>query len=453
MAAGASWRHNTAWRMRAAVKRAWPLLECCTQRCRVRPPAGARAAALAGAAAGATALAHTLLTTPARADAAQQEGGGLAAWLHGHRATLGPIRFAPTRANGDGAFSTQDLAISTPLLALPAGLVLTADRACEAAEVGAGLTALRARLLPQASNPATLDALLLAVMLVELRCAPPTADSSWARWVRLLPSPEAVETPTCWAEPTLQQIIGTPVYGVVQARRAWLDGLSESLPPLLSEAGLGAAAAALREDASWLRWADALVWSRAVGLPTEDGEGEAQAERLAMLPGVDMCNHTVDPSKVTARWVSTMRMGPGGGVTLVTAGDDEGVRAGDELLLSYGPKLQEELLQMYGFLPGNSVVRPGFRLLLLLLAPARCACRSSDACRGGRACRRKSTWRCCSCRTTRTRTASRSWSCQRRHSSGSLRTLRTPAGSSSSKVRSRRTPQQTMRVIAAGLSY
>ena len=114
------------------------LLERCSQRCRVvRPPAGARAAALAGAAAGATALAHTLLTTPARADAAQQEGGGLAAWLHGHRATLGPIRFAPTRANGDGAFSTQDLAISTPLLALPAGLVLTADRACEAAEVGA----------------------------------------------------------------------------------------------------------------------------------------------------------------------------------------------------------------------------------------------------------------------------------------------------------------------------
>ena len=69
-----------------------------------------------------------------------------------------------------------------------------------------------------------------------------------------------------------------------------------------------------------------------------------------------MCNHTVDPKKVSARWVCTMRY-DGGGVSLVAAAGGRGevggedLKEGDELLLSYGPRLAEELLHVYGFLP------------------------------------------------------------------------------------------------------
>jgi hypothetical protein len=47
----------------------------------------------------------------------------------------------------------------------------------------------------------------------------------------------------------------------------------------------------------------------------------------------------------------------GGGVSLVAAAGGRGevggedLKEGDELLLSYGPRLAEELLHVYGFLP------------------------------------------------------------------------------------------------------
>ena len=76
----------------------------------------------------------------------------------------------------------------------------------------------------------------------------------------------------------------------------------------------------------------------------------------------DASNHTVDASKVSARWVCTMRY-DGGGVSLIAAAGGRGESAlsqdlstGDELLLSYGPRLAEELLHVYGFLPEGAAV-------------------------------------------------------------------------------------------------
>jgi hypothetical protein len=142
---------------------------------------------------------------------------------------------------------------------------------------------------------------------------------------------------------------------------------------------------ALRSSPRWLRWADALTWSRAVCLPP--------TEELAMLPGVDMCNHSVDPARVNARWTvdhrrvsrpfpsrnrsilteiylchacscqeisRTETAGQGGELQLLAAAAAavaaEGqaelcLRAGDEVLLSYGPRTPEELLTVHGFWP------------------------------------------------------------------------------------------------------
>ncbi len=254
-------------------------------------PAGTAAAAVA-AAATAAALVGGVSTSAQPAPASSSAVDiVLSKWLRHRGATLRQICFAPSGATGDGAFAAADIPAGTALLDLPADLVLSATRACATADVGRELTKLRERLSPSAgANTATLDAILLSVMLVELRCRvkeqrgeQQSNAASWQDWVATLPSPDAVDIPLCWSDDQLSFIRGTPVYGVASARRAWLDSLSQSLPPLLSEVGLSAAAAALVESKHWLRWADALVWSRAVCLPSH-AQGE-QDEELAMLPG------------------------------------------------------------------------------------------------------------------------------------------------------------------------
>ncbi len=248
-------------------------------------PAAAAAVAATAAALGVTASAGAA-SSPAVLP--EQGDSVLSKWLRHQGATLGEIRFAPAGATGDGAFAAADLPAGTALLNLPADLVLSAACACATADVGEELTKLRERLSPSAgANAATLDAILLSVMLIELRCRPqggqPSNAASWQDWVATLPSPDAVDIPLCWSDAQLSCLRGTPVYGVTSARRAWLDSLSQSLPPLLQSVGLGAAAAALIDSKHWLRWADALVWSRAVCLPSHV-QGE-QDEELAMLPG------------------------------------------------------------------------------------------------------------------------------------------------------------------------
>ena len=309
------------------------------------------AGAAAGVVGGAAAAAQAQQADP-------QCGARLTAWLTARGATLGSIRFAPTRA-----VASADVRAGNTLLTLPAHTVLSAASACASDDLGEALSSLRSRLASGADNMATLDALLLSAMLIELRCTSsnsPQPAGAWREWVATLPGPEAIDTPPCWSDAQLTALQGTPVYGVAAARRAWLDSLSRDLPPVMDQAGLTAAAAAMRSDLKWLRWADALVWSRAVCMPAHE-EGE-QEEELAMLPGVDMCNHTVDASKVTARWVYTMRY-DGGGVSLVAAAGGRGesalsqdLSAGDELLLSYGPRLAEELLHVYGFFPEGAAV-------------------------------------------------------------------------------------------------
>jgi hypothetical protein len=258
------------------------------RRRRWAPPAAAAAAAAA------VALGASRQPQCQEADGAaqrQNDGGDLLGrWLRKRGATLGQVRFAATRASGDGAFAAADVKAGTSLLTLPPDSVLSAACACATADVGEALTALRERLRPSADedNPATLDALLLSVMLIELRCRPQQQQqqqqgSSWQEWVATLPAPDAVDTPACWSDAQLASIGGTPVYGVASARRAWLDSITASLPPLLAEVGLSSAATAMGESEHWLRWADALVWSRAVCLPAHSA-GE-QGEELAMLPG------------------------------------------------------------------------------------------------------------------------------------------------------------------------
>lgn len=64
---------------------------------------------------------------------------------------------------------------------------------------------------------------------------------------------------------------------------------------------------------------------------------------LAMAPFLDMLNHDSDPAKVNARFNEV----PGAIGLVVTAPD--GIRAGCEVVISYGPKSEEEVYARYGF--------------------------------------------------------------------------------------------------------
>ena len=264
------------------------LVRTCAAGCSWAAPVAA--AAVAAAVAG---VQDSACPAAAAALPADEQDGVLSRWLRARGAKLGPISFAPAGATGNGAFVAEDVVAGTALLNLPSDVVLSAACACGTPDVGEKLTKLRERLRPSAgANSATLDALLLSVMLIELRCRPKqhhqeqSGVPSWQQWVGTLPPPDAVDIPVCWSDSQLARLTGTPVYGVASARRAWLDDLTQSLQPLLSEVGLDVAAAALGDSQQWLRWADALVWSRAVCLPAHI-QGE-QGEELAMLPGESM---------------------------------------------------------------------------------------------------------------------------------------------------------------------
>ncbi|CAO3615116.1 unnamed protein product [Mucor fragilis] len=109
-------------------------------------------------------------------------------------------------------------------------------------------------------------------------------------------------------------------------------------------------------ESSWLakididmyKWADCIFWSRVVGIGGAFAKENDTAERsnMVMIPYFDFANHSVD--RPNMRWQPTSD----GGIDLVTYSDM--VKDGDELLLSYGSKPNQELLFLHGFCAENN---------------------------------------------------------------------------------------------------
>ncbi len=88
--------------------------------------------------------------------------------------------------------------------------------------------------------------------------------------------------------------------------------------------------------ATW-RWAWAVVWSRALGIPTRESVSSSEN---GLIPLLDLANHD-SRSTVTGRWV------PSRGEFVVVAGT--ALAAGVELTLNYNNWGSAEMLQHYGF--------------------------------------------------------------------------------------------------------
>jgi hypothetical protein len=92
-------------------------------------------------------------------------------------------------------------------------------------------------------------------------------------------------------------------------------------------------------------WADCVFWSRAVGI---GGDDACLDSNMALVPFFDFANHSADKSNM--RWQLNQEQK---GLDLVTY-PDQTIKNGDELLLSYGSKPNQELLFLHGFCIENN---------------------------------------------------------------------------------------------------
>lgn len=218
-----------------------------------------------------------------------------------------------------------------------------------------------------------------------------------APWIDMLP--KTFGTPLMFSEEQLEELRGTPLYRAQAVVRSRLQELWTRMQPALSsllEGQPGVSRQATFED---LMWAYSVFWSRGQSLPVPTRSGAAsrllaedpKADAHALLevqegivPGLDFCNHHATAPKCWWEVVvpatpppSTGRQaGPGAGrqpeedpgsSSSSSGSGSPGlpqvqlrlhagarVQPGEELLISYGEKSNEELLMLYGFaVPGN----------------------------------------------------------------------------------------------------
>ena len=380
--------------MATAVARWWCRSAAAVGRpLRLHPRAGGWGLTAVAAAAGSSGLlAAAALAEPEFVEDAAS--ARLQVWLSAHGASVGRgVRFGhcPDAGKGRGVFEDRrsllggdDGGDEDQLVQLPAPLVLTADRAMAALP---GLRALRQQTEGEANalaatlgSAAATDALVLTLFVLHARLLPavrvggPVPD--WGDFIASLPT--EFDLPAGWDWGSVDDgseggmyygssatacLEGTPLGEAAEAKRRWLGALDGALRPSLRSAGLGELAIALderTEAAALLRWADAVVWSRGVGVPTHrdgrDGGSTGAAwepePELSLLPGIDMANHHASEgsAEVAASW-QPISMEEGGGVELLRLrprGRSGGEGRGGEMLLlrevtiSYGDKPSEE---------------------------------------------------------------------------------------------------------------
>ncbi|CEP08016.1 hypothetical protein [Parasitella parasitica] len=99
-------------------------------------------------------------------------------------------------------------------------------------------------------------------------------------------------------------------------------------------------------DIEMYKWADCVFWSRVVGIGSAAASEASVTSNMVLVPYFDFANHSANSPNM--RWQPTLD----GGIDLVTYPDM--VKEGDELLLSYGSKPNQELLFLHCFCVENN---------------------------------------------------------------------------------------------------
>lgn len=112
-------------------------------------------------------------------------------------------------------------------------------------------------------------------------------------------------------------------------------------------------------------WSDCIFWSRVVGIGGDKDIEESISSDMALIPYFDFANHSSDKSNI--RW---KRNKENHGIDLIN-NSNESIFKGQELLLSYGSKPNQELLFLHGFCIENNQKHSQVTLPLLpFLNPA-----------------------------------------------------------------------------------
>ncbi|KAJ3173146.1 hypothetical protein HDU88_004607 [Geranomyces variabilis] len=307
------------------------------------------------------------------------------AWLRANGAKLDSLAFKPSaeggQSRGTGVFtSTPSVTLheSIPLASVPASLLVSKDLVLQIAKEGTSESAKRlARCMnavartsaaPQNSGPGWERTTLLIFLLwgyasISRGEEGPTASGDakqrldatfWAPYIRILPEIGEIDTPVLWTDKAaLAGLEGTELAAGVNAKRSALLREFEKLRPHLNLLDTGGGDIFTPER---FAWADAVFWSRVLGLGQALREFGGQPDTSSdyhLIPLVDFCNHSPNAN---IRWhisddpshVVELRSTP----TI----DDAPVKvpADTELFISYGDRPNAEFLFIHGFvLPDN----------------------------------------------------------------------------------------------------
>ncbi|KAF2670344.1 SET domain-containing protein [Microthyrium microscopicum] len=282
---------------------------------------------------------------------------------------------------GYGLVASQDIkSHDTPLLSVPRDMVLSERRVRELASGDVRL----AELLKACGSYATSSRIVIMIFLLyQITIVNPNIKTKiglqtpFIEYIKFMPLPQLT---TLLSEDELLLFEGTTIVPATRVKLnkllaeyttlrqatksiswlapTWWGFESPPVPIELSVAMSGLEIDVEEEFANsdplitledWILL-DAMYRSRALEWP---GEGEA------MVPAIDMANHTVPAN-------AEFQVMPGGDGALL-AKDDTPIKSGDEILISYGDhKSTLEILFSYGFLPDYE---PTAKSILLSLPP------------------------------------------------------------------------------------
>ncbi|KAJ3171846.1 hypothetical protein HDU87_008234 [Geranomyces variabilis] len=306
------------------------------------------------------------------------------AWLRANGAHLDSLAFKQSadgaQSRGTGVFTNSSVTLheSIPLASVPATLLVSMDLVLQAAKEGTSDSARRlascmngasrALAAPQTSGPGWERTTLLIFLLWGYASLVRGEEAStacgddkqrldatfWAPYIRILPDIGEIDTPVLWTDnAALAGLEGTELAAGVKAKRSALLREFEKLRPHLNLLDAGGGDIFTPER---FAWADAVFWSRVLGLGQalrEFGGQPNASSDYHLIPLVDFCNHSPDAN---IRWhisedqshVVELRSTP-------TKGDAPlEVPADSELFISYGDRPNAEFLFIHGFvLPDN----------------------------------------------------------------------------------------------------
>ncbi|KAJ3129171.1 hypothetical protein HK101_005291, partial [Irineochytrium annulatum] len=231
-----------------------------------------------------------------------------------------------------------------PFLKIPSSQLLNRSAVRSVAESTPELkNAIEQLPTPFTGDERTLLVLLLLLLRHEAAItAASTRLQAWLPYANVLP--KTFHSPLFYPLGSRQRILltATDVEPAVEAKLSKLQREHAMLQPALNALIPDGPTPSIDD----LKWADAVVWSRALSLRGVGPNSAEDGDDLHLIPYLDFANHAPE-AYATLRWEPDAA----GNVLLFPTrfALERGVKAGEELCISYGDRSNAEMLFLHGF--------------------------------------------------------------------------------------------------------